>query len=521
MDSESSTTIQDIIEFDKYQKILKYQSQWYSAPFGYMIENLSSDPKVTLIDKNESPFDPPNGFFYNHELCMWTKCLLSETGVVTENKETDRNGVNLDRTGASGDVMTWIPNGQCSYKWEPDADVQIFKFAPYYSNHRGFDYHPNCYQGGGTKHDHFFWGTYPAGLKDDAGTLKFNSWSGVQPWTGDQMRAVPFTAGNTEFTVGETITGFTSGATGTVVSWHKSSGDWTATPGTAAGTVYIRNYGVEVSTATAFGTSEALTRTSGSASTNGAQTIIHLTLDNALTYAANKGAGWTITGPYDLGWVQGLLYAQWLSRDSQTVVGKGVVGRLLGNGYNGLLNGADDVDNYLNIYGTGMNPSKTNGQTPIEVNNICDLWGGCNEFVAGINIFKSNGTDASGNAYTAGSYRVTKRDGTGVIAGTLPAESYETGPGAVPLTGGYFSKVQIDPLGTFLFLPLSAGDANSGNTYAFCDHWESPQNSPSILIRGGYWNSFNEAGLNYMNSYYSVSGYAKHITARLKYIPQS
>lgn len=409
--------------------------------------------------------------------------------------------------------MTYIPNGQVKYLYEPDADYQEFMFAPYYSNHRNFDFHPNCLSGG-TKRDHFYWGTYLAGLKDDAGTLKFNSCSGVQPWTGGQMRSVPFTDGNTEFVIGETITGVTSGATGVVVSFHKSSGDWTA--GTAVGTVYIRNYGVEASTATAFSNGEPITRVSGSATTTGASTVIYLPIDDALTYATNKGAGWTITGVYDLGWVQGLLYAQWLSRDSQTAVGKGVAYQPVGVGYNGLLNGANNIDSNLNSFGTGMGDG-TNGQTPIEVNNICDLFAGLWQFVSGVNVMID------------GTVRLTKPDGTGSLAGTLAENTYITLPEKTPLVDGYISTVQklsydANPnhaYGALTFTPLTAGDVGSGSAAGYCDYWYYPRNDPSGVRYGGYWQDSLAAGIGCRCAPNTPLASDRNIGTRLKYVPQS
>lgn len=499
-DAQPSTTIANISEFDKYMRYIKYKYTWNSDPIGFIIENGSGDPKVTIIDKNENIFNAEQDFFYNHELFQWPKILLSEAGVETQGK--DYIGSNLTLSGTL-DVMTRIPNGQYYYRYEEDANTQIYKYAPYNSNHRGFDYFPHCYAGGGTKHDHFYVGTYKAGLNDYNGTLKLTSWSGAQPWTGGQIRSIPFTFGNTVFTVGETLTGTASGATGTVVSWHTTSGDWAA--GTAVGTVYIKNYGVYASTATAFSNGETLARTSGSATTSGVSTVLSLTLDQALTYASNKGAGWTISDIYSTSWIQGLLYTMAGTRNLQTKYGKGVVNLPTGNGYAGLLNGANNVNTNINSHGIGEGDG-LDGSTPIMVNNICDPWGGCWEFVSGINV------------NTDGTILLTKPDGTGIISSTLPAGSYTTLSEKAAVADGYIKYILTEELGAITFSPSSIG--STAETY-FCDYWYYPRYSPSTLFSGGAWSYALYAGAGFRSTFGTTSYSSKNIGVRLKYIPQT
>ncbi|HEY3389616.1 MAG TPA: hypothetical protein VGK38_08605 [Prolixibacteraceae bacterium] len=496
----------DDIAFDKIINNARYQNTWWTTPIGYKVENASTNPTVKRIDRNGEEFDPAPEFFWNHELFIMPKVLLSPSGVVTPGP--DRKGTGLDITGASGDVMVWCNNAQYKSWYESDSDTLFKLFAPYYSNYRGFDYHPHCYAGGGIKHDHFFLAAYEAGLKDDNGTLKFNSCSGVQPWTGGQMRSVPFTAGNTAFVVGETITGGTSGAVGTVVSFHVTSGDWGA--GTAVGVVYIRNYGVEASTATAFVNGETLTRTSGSAITSGVSTVINLTIDNALTYASNKGVGWTIENVYCRTLLQDLFYTQHGTRDSQTApgLGLGLVNLASGVGFAGKLTGADGIDTNLDEFGTGVGTG-TNGLTPNSWNGLQNWLGGnVFEFTTGINFFASDS-----------SYRVTKGDGTGIIAGALPAGSYENGIGTVPLVDGYYSKIMTDPLGSLLNIPSVAGDANSASNKAYCDYWYKPTANPSVLLSGGHWINGLNAGVGFRTAYNAPSYSHRNIGARLQYIP--
>jgi hypothetical protein len=245
------------------------------------------------------------------------------------------------------------------------------------------------------------------------------------------------------------------------------------------------------------------------------------TIDDALLFAGNKGTGWTIEDIYCKSLMQDLFYAQHGTRDSQTAIGKGIVDLPSVTGFAGLLTGANNIDANVNEFGTGMGGG-TNGTTPVRWNNLENFTGGnVWEFTAGINVFASNGTDGSGNPYTAGSYRVTKRDGTGTIAGTLPTGSYKVGVGTVPMDDAYYSKVMTDPLGALLNIPLVAGDANSASNKAYCDRWYYPRSNPSILLSGGYWIYGLSAGVGCRTASNAPSISARPVGARLKYIPQS
>ena len=240
------------------------------------------------------------------------------------------------------------------------------------------------------------------------------------------------------------------------------------------------------------------------------------TIGDALTFAANKGAGWTITDIYALGLEQGLFYTQYGTRDSQTAVGKGVVDLASGTGFAGLLTGANNIDENVNAFGTGIGDG-TPGTTPVSWSNLQNFTGGniC-EFVAGVNVYKDNGA-----GYVAGEYRLTKPDGTGTIAGTLPTESYVTGVGTVPLTNGYISTVQRDKLGAITFMPATAGDTASGSDKGYCDYAYAPGYNPSIMFSGSYWNNSLIAGVGCRLSTYAPSRSDRYTGARLKYTIQS
>ncbi len=432
-----------ILVGSKIDKIVTYVQNaypWSRYPVGFRIENASTDPKAQRILRDGEAFDPEPEYFWSHELFIMPKVLLSADGVGTSGP--DRIGSGLDFTGAAGDAMVWCNNAQFKYWYEDDSDTQFYLYAPFDSNYRGFDYHPHCYSGGGTLHDHFFLGAYEAYgyLDSNDSKYKLGSATGKQPITG--------------------------------------------------------------------GVSYPNCPNSG-----------RFTIDDALLFAGNKGAGWTIEDIYCRSLLQGLFYTQYGTRNSQTAIGKGVVELPSGDGFAGVLTGADDINDNVDAFGTGTG-SGINGQTPIRWNNL-ENWTGGNvwEFTAGINLYNSDGTDGNGNPYTAGSYRVTKPDGTGIIAGTLPVGSYITGEGTVPLVDGYYSTVQTDPLGASLFIQQNVGDVNSGDDKGFCDYVWYPRYNPSTMFSGGNWPNGLAAGVSCRYSS-APSASARNLGARLKYIPQ-
>jgi len=482
-------------------KLLQYTNVQYSSnqePVGVLITDTSTLPTVQRIDKNGIPFTPDSDYFHNNEIFQSYKCTIDSTGNIVYGTNPRGDGLNL--TGANGDVMARHENVQYRYEYD-SGDLRLW-FAPFHSNHRFYKYHPHCYQNGGTLIDHFFIGTYKAGLTDDNGTLKLNSYTGVQPWTGGQMRSVPFTSGTTEFTVGETITG-TNGAMGTVVSWHKASGDWSL--GTAAGTVYIRNHGVNASTATTFTSGDTLTRTSGSATTSGVSSVLNLNVDQAHTYATNKGAGWTIDDIWSNSLLIWKFVMQYGTRNSNTAIGLGVCNHTTGTGYNGLLNGAGDIDSALDYWGTGHGTG-IDGDRTISWNNMQDYGDNVFEFVIGV------------NTLTTGEYRVINRNGICTVAGSIPSGSYETGYGVVPTgTNGYISKIQTDEMGALAGIPLSVGGTDTQN---YCDFYYYGTSSPAVMLYGGGWTSYY-SGMWSRIFTASPTTSSSTACARLKYIPQS
>ena len=174
-----NTTVADMDDSINYQQ-LEYHPV---APIGIEIDNSTITSTIRWIDKTGAYITPSEKYLNNHEIFsqIWA-CTLTPDGTPTYG--TTPSGAGLDLTGASGDVMGRYPNVQ--FKYENNGNLQHYWIAPFDSNHVGFDYHPNCYAGGGTLRDHWYSGVYEAYGYLDATDSKFKlgSATGKQPITG-------------------------------------------------------------------------------------------------------------------------------------------------------------------------------------------------------------------------------------------------------------------------------------------------------------------------------------------------
>lgn len=229
-----------------------------------------------------------------------------------------------------------------------------------------------------------------------------------------------------------------------------------------------------------------------------------LTLDDAELYAKNAGFS-GITNVWTYAYLQLLMYIEYGTLDIQTALGRGVVDLASGENFTGKLTGADSIDSRLGTNGTGTG-SGTNGQTPVCWRGIENPYGNVWEFMAGINMFLSDG-----------SYRVLKRDGTGTPAATLAEGSYETGAGTVPISAdGYINGIQSEELGALAFIP--SANAGSSSTY-LCDLFYYPRYNPSVVRFGGDWISSRSAGVGSRSAGSAPSHFGRSIGARLEFLP--
>lgn len=392
-------------------------------PIGIEIDNSTMSASLRWIDKDCNYITPNEAYFNNHEIFreIW-KCTLTANGVPTYGSTPA--GAGLDLTGASGDVMSRYPNVQCKY--ELDGDFQRYWIAPFYSNHVGFSYHPNCYAGGGTLHGHWFGAVYEAHGYLDGLDSKFK--------LGSATGKVPITGG-------------------------------VAYPNCPE---------------------------SG-----------RFTIDDALQFAANKGTGWTISGVYSDALWQLLYYIRYGTRDSQTKSGLGIVNKPSGSNFAGENTGSNSINSNLNYWGTGKGTG-TDGLVAISVLNRQNPWGNVWKFVPGINVMAD------------GSCRLTKQDGTGTIAGTLPEGSYETLPGTLPLTDNYISKFQTAQLGALTFMPLALAGTSSTSA---CDYYYHSAINPAIVLSGGDWYYGLYAGVSARYAHCPPSFSSRSFGARLEYRP--
>ena len=118
------------------------------------------------------------------------------------------------------------------------------------------------------------------------------------------------------------------------------------------------------------------------------------------------------------------------------------------------------------------------------------------------------------NFKAGGIFRLINRDGTGTLAVTMADGSYEEGSGLTQAIGN-ISGLLKDELGGMAFMPSAVNGSDS--TY-LCDHWYAPTGD-RILLAGGAWTYTRNAGPGSRRAYYTVSGSARDLGARVEFRP--
>jgi hypothetical protein len=228
------------------------------------------------------------------------------------------------------------------------------------------------------------------------------------------------------------------------------------------------------------------------------------TIDDAELYANNIGSGYGCMNIWTMSAIRLLFYTEMGSLDSQTALGRGVVDLDAGTGFAGELTGADSIDSNVGINGTGTGTG-SDGYTPIAYRGLENLWGNVWKFCIG---------------YTAvdAEYRISKRDGTGVLAGDLAAGEYEASIVTPPTAGdGYQSDVETENL--LQYLMIGSETAGSSSTY-LCDYfYVHDAGETNILLSGGTWIDGSLAGVGSLNSANGSSYSNRSLGARFEFIP--
>jgi len=468
---------------------------------GFRIDTLSSTPALEWVDINKNVITGLNStFFDSHPI--WgriRKCLIDANQCITYGSNARGDG--LDLTVASGDVMVEF---QQMY-WGAEYDGSQYEYhwlSPY--EYAGLPIHPWFSQRGGYV-SKMYLGAYGACLLDDDGTLKLVSKTGEQPITGGEMWALAYTSGSTEFTIGETLTGATSGATGDVVTYHLSSGTWGA--GDAAGTVYVKQHDYATTPYQAENLNGA-TAGDDCCTIAAAGSGLGFTIGDSESMANAKGSGWGSACWW--GWHARMLlmYCEFGTRDLQTALGRGVVDLASGTGYAGKENGADSADTNIGVNGTGTGVG-TDGQVSVVYRNIYDPYGGWWEFLTGW-------------LAVDGGYQIVNRQG--LASAVMPAGSfatadeYELSATAPITTDGYIKDYVRDALLIGLFMPSDT--TGSSDTYA-CDYlYAHDVGETNILLGGGGWYAAASAGPGCLSASSVSSNSGRAVGARLEFKPQ-
>lgn len=420
------------------------------------------------------------------------RCVVTADGTVTYGSNARGDGLTLD--GSAGQVMVEIPS--CYLRAKKDGNYQYLWVSPY--AYPGFDFSPAHLQGGGSQKAAIYVGAYAGCVGvDDSGNEHLISKTGEQPWSGWCIGKIPFGTGTAEISVGDVVTGETSGSSGTVVAVHVSSGTWGG--GDAAGYIWVKFPGAEWA---AWTNPENIQVSSVTyAATTGTGSTLSLTRQGAEDYAGAYGSRWHICNIWTwdlLFWLYAIEYANFNSQSTSVGIGAGIASKASGTGFAGEENGFDSADTNIGTNGTGTGTG-SNGYTPVVWRGIENPWGNVYQFIIGIDAL-----DAA--------YRILKRDGTGAVACPLTSGNYEESAAAPIVGGGYISGLLFEDVTKFLF--IASAVAGSSSTYA-TDYWYSHNaGQTNILLVGRYWIYGAEAGFGCRSVSSVASNSARYIGAR-------
>lgn len=437
------------------------------------------------------------------------RCTLAAAGTVNHYGANPR-GDGLNLTGADGRVMVEIPRFYVKSE-RLSANIYCWWISP--SARPGFVVHPAFVQRGGTERARIYVGAYDADFEYDgadaaynAANEKLHSRTGRQPYSGnsDCIWSIPIDDLANEPNIGDQVSTPTEGGF-FIVDYLKTAGAWGGGgPGDTA-IIWLRKPGDATCGMVVAEVLTNNTQVNVIGNTTAGPTGRSVTITHARTLSGNIGAGWGLFNIWSLSAVQLLFYTEFAGADSQTLVGKGIVDKASGTGFNGEVSGFDTIDTNIGVNGTGAGTG-TNGLTPIAYRGIENLWGNIWQFIDGY-----EAVDAE--------YRIIDRDGSGTFANPIAGGNYEASL-AVPLADagndGYISNIVYEDLLQYVF--LAGAVAGSSSTYLY-DYWYSHRTGQTnILLAGGLWSDALTAGVGRRYSTDVAALAARFLGARLEFI---
>ena len=531
-----------------------------SLIIGVEWDTASSSTALRRIDVNGNTVTRNTAWFNAHP--TWGKrrrCILSADGVPTFGTNARGDGLTLD--GSTGQVMVSQP---AFYIKAEKVGAKIrWWISP--TPYPGFVAHPWFSQRSGIFRNQAYIGAYLAALRvTSAGVKYLLSASGKMPISGSEIvelsfsggislpaegdlligatsgvsgtvissygtttgkvylklvdERVNFNTGSVALTVGQTVTGTSSGATGTIVAVVVSSGSWGA--GTAAGYLVIRSGDYNFMTnenvtdplggaakATDDGSAKAAftngenLHVSGSTIMVAASTgsALGFTCQNAETYANNIGSTrwgcediWALDATTILFLIE---YANWNSQSTSVGLGKGVVNKSWARRFNGENTGSGSADTQIATNSTGK-ATGTDGVVHVVYRGMEDPWGNLWRFIIGWEAVDT-------------AYQILKRNGTGVPASPMTVGTYESTI-AAPYTydvtlrpDGYSKDILFEDLTKYLIIPNLVG--GSSTTY-LCDYfWGHRPTTKNLLLAGGRWAGGAYCGVGCRVAFYDSS----------------
>jgi len=494
---------------------------WAKFPTSMLIPGVEWDQNTDTWTRIDINGDPVTSFPWSFDdLRPWSairRVTLLDNGLVSHYGDGRGTGLTLD--GTDGRVMVQIPRFWVRSE-SPSANVYRWWISPIPLS--GFQLHPAFMQRGmGIGGAAFIYvGAYDGDFEYDgdneaynAAHEKLHSRTGKQPYTGnnDCIWSIPIDDLANEPDIGDEVSTPTEGGF-FIVDYLKTAGAWGGGGAGDTATIWLRKPG---DATCGMAGAEVLTNDTQAniiGNTTAGPTGRVVTITHTRTLAGNIGAGWGLINIWSLSAVQLLFYTEYAGADSQTLVGKGIVDKAGGTGFNGEASGFDNIDTNMGVNGTGAGTG-TDGLTPIAYRGIENLWGNVWQFIDGYEAIDGDvgATDVK--------YRLINRDGSGTLANPMAGGDYEeslnlTNP--IALADGYIKNIVYQELTKLLFFSSDCGGSSS--TYLY-DYWYSHDaGEVNILLAGGGWSNGVYAGVRYRNSDNVATIAARDVGARLEFI---